>query len=78
MAGLPISIVNRAEEILRQKFENNNQIFETLVEDRNINNVDENKDLELLMDKIKELNIDEITPIEALRILNDIKTKNIS
>jgi len=72
MAGLPISIVDRAKEVLKKKFENNDQIFETLI-DNKIKNDD--KDLTLLIDEIKELNIDEITPIEALRILNDIKTK---
>ena len=75
MAGLPISIVNRAKEVLKQKFENNNQIFETLIDSNIINDVNEDNDIKLLIDELKELNTDEITPIEALRILNDIKTK---
>ena len=40
-----------------------------------LNDVYDDKDLKLLVDEIKDLNTDEITPIEALRILNDIKTK---
>jgi len=75
MAGLPISIVNRAKEILKQKFENNDQIFETLAGSKNINEVNDDKDLRQLMDEIKALNTDETTPIQALKILNDIKTK---
>jgi len=75
MAGLPISIVNRAKEVLKQKFENNNQIFETLIDSNIKNNVNEDNDIKLFIDELKELNTDEITPIEALRILNDIKTK---
>ena len=75
MAGLPISIVNRAKEVLKQKFENNNQIFETLIDSNIINDVNEDNDIKLFIDELKELNTDEITPIEALRILNDIKAK---
>ena len=75
MAGLPISIVKRAYEILKQKFENNNQIFETLAESSTTNDANDYIHQKIFMDEIKELNTDEITPIEALRILNDIKTK---
>jgi Mismatch repair ATPase (MutS family) len=74
MAGLPISIVDRAKEILKQKFENNNRMFEIL-SDNNIfmvNEVNKHQDQKVLMDEIKELNTDEMTPIEALRLLNDI------
>ena len=60
---------------MKQKFENNNQIFETLIDSNIINDVNEDNDIKLLIDELKELNTDEITPIEALRILNDIKTK---
>ena len=75
MAGLPISIVNRAKEILKRKFENNNKMFETLIDSKIINDVNEDIDIKPIIDEIKEINTDEITPIEALRILNDIKTK---
>ena len=75
MAGLPITIVNRAKEIMKQKFENNDQIFETLADSKIINDVNVDEDLKLFIDEIIEINTDEITPIEALRILNDIKKK---
>ncbi len=74
MAGLPTSIVNRAKEILNQKFENNDQIFKELIDSKIINDVNNDNSMQLI-DEIKELNTDEITPIEALKILNDIKTK---
>ena len=52
MAGLPISIVNRAKEILKQKFENNDQIFETLIDSKIINDVNDDKDTKLIVVKI--------------------------
>ena len=39
-----------------------------------LNDVNDDIDIKPVIDQIKEINIDE-TPIEALRILNDIKTK---
>ena len=75
MAGLPISIVNRAKEILKRKFENNDKMFETLIHSKIINDVNDEIDIKPIIDQIKEINTDEITPIEALRILNDFKKK---
>ena len=75
MAGLPTSIVERAKSILKQKFENNEQIFETLMDENTLNDNIENDFLKQLLDEIKATKTDEITPIEALKILNDIKTK---
>ena len=46
-----------------------------MIDSNIINDVNEDNDIKLLIDELKELNTDEITPIEALRILNDIKTK---
>ena len=75
MAGLPNSIITRAKEILTQKFENNDELIETLIDRNPIIGIKINDDLNLLIDEIQDLNIDEITPIEALKILNDIKKK---
>ena len=75
MAGLPNSIITRAKEILTQKFENNDELIETLIDRKPIIDIKINDDLNLLIDEIQDLNIDEITPIEALKILNDIKKK---
>ena len=78
MAGLPNSIIMRAKEILTQKFENNNELFETLIDNNIINNIEVKDDLNLLIEDIQSLDIDELTPIEALKILNDIKKKYIN
>jgi len=78
MAGLPNSIIMRAKEILAQKFENNNELFETLIDNNIINNIEVKDDLNLLIEDIQSLDIDELTPIEALKILNDIKKKYIN
>ena len=78
MAGLPISIVNRAKEILERKFENNDKMFETLIESKimnDVNDVNDGLDIKPIIDQIRELNVDKITPFEALRLLNEIKTK---
>ena len=75
MAGLPNIIINRANEILKQKFENNDEIFETLAGRELIIDSPRKEERNLLADEIKAINIDEITPIEALKILNDIKKK---
>ena len=75
MAGLPSSIIIRAKEILTQKFENNDGLIETLVDNKSIIDVKINDNLNLLIDEIQNISIDDITPIEALKILNDIKKK---
>jgi DNA mismatch repair protein MutS len=75
MAGLPNSIITRAKEILTQKFENNDDLIETLVDNKPIIDNKINDDLYLLIEEIQSLSIDEITPIEALKILDDIKKK---
>jgi len=75
MAGLPNIIINRADEILKHKFENNDEIFETLADSKLIIDSPRKEELNLLADEIKAISIDEITPIEALKILNDLKKK---
>ena len=75
MAGLPNSIIQRAKEILIHKFENNDEIIETLINDNLLKDESQNNNLNFLADEINAINIDEITPMEALRILNDIKKK---
>ena len=75
MAGLPNIIINRANEILKHKFENNDEIFETLADSKLIIDSPRREELNLLADEIKAISINEITPIEALKILNDLKKK---
>jgi DNA mismatch repair protein MutS len=75
MAGLPDIIINRASEILKHKFENNDEIFETLADTKLLIDNPEKDKFNLLADEIQAISIDEITPIEALKILNDIKKK---
>ena len=75
MAGLPNSIIMRAKEILSKKFDNNDELFETLIDNDIINNVEVKDKSHLLMKEIQSLNIDELAPIEALKILDDIKKK---
>jgi len=75
MAGLPNSIIQRAKEILMHKFENNDEIIEALIDKNLLKDESQNNNLNFLADEISSISVDEITPIEALRILNDIKKK---
>jgi DNA mismatch repair protein MutS len=77
MAGLPSSVISRAKEILVHKFENNNQLIDNLVSD----NTGFSKHLRLdsdefkIKDEIAALDLNQMTPIQALSILNDFKKK---
>jgi DNA mismatch repair protein MutS len=77
MAGLPSSIIARAKQILIQKFENNDQLTDNLNNDDLMNPIDkiENEEMIKLKNEIESLNINDITPVQALSILNEIKNK---
>ena len=77
MAGLPSSVIARAKQILIQKFENNDQLTDNLNNDDLMNPIDkiENEEMIKLKGEIESLNINDITPVEALSILNEIKNK---
>ena len=77
MAGLPSSVIARAKQILIQKFENNDQLTDNLNNDDLMNPIDkiENEEMIKLKGEIESLNINDITPVQALSILNEIKNK---
>ena len=54
---------------------NNDEIFETLADSKLIIDSPRREELNLLADEVKAISINEITPIEALKILNDLKKK---
>jgi DNA mismatch repair protein MutS len=82
MAGMPRSVVQRAEEILKQ-LENNQQREKLAKPLENIGTSREGLQLSFfqlddpvlkqIRDEIKNLNINNLTPLEALNKLNDIK-----
>jgi DNA mismatch repair protein MutS len=82
MAGMPRSVVQRAEEILKQ-LENNQQREKLSKPLENIGTSREGIQLSFfqlddpvlkqIRDEIKNLNINNLTPLEALNKLNDIK-----
>ena len=74
---MPSSVIARAKQILIQKFENNDQLTDNLNNDDLINPIDkiENKEMIKLKGEIENLNINDITPVQALSILNEIKNK---
>ena len=77
MAGLPPSVVSRAKEILIHKFDKNDQLTDNLVRDNEgfSKHLDLDRDVLKMKNEIEALDLNQITPIEALSILNDIKKK---
>ncbi len=75
MAGLPPSVVERAKEILIHKFENNDELMQNLDEIQSIDFVEKEKEDDKLKIELEKIKTNNITPIEALNILNDIKKK---
>lgn len=77
MAGLPPSVVSRAKEILIHKFDKNDQLIDNLVRDNEgfSKHLDLDRDVLKIKNEIEALDLNQITPIEALSILNDIKKK---
>ena len=78
MAGMPKSVVSRAEVILRD-LEKSRRNTEPEVKSQNQSGIQlsffqlEDPVLKDIRDQIKNLDIDNLTPIEALNKLNDIK-----
>jgi len=75
MAGLPSSVIERASEILFHKFENNDEIIRHLDEKQDVKFQEKYDDSIQLKIELEKLKTNDITPIEALNILNDIKKK---
>ena len=77
MAGLPPSVVSRAKEILIHKFDKNDQLIDNLVRDNEVfsKHLDLDREVLKMKNEIEALDLNQITPIEALSILNDIKKK---
>ena len=76
MAGLPEVVVAKAREVL-SNLENGLGVenIDTNLKDININREKKNTMLELLEDQIISLNLNDLTPIEALNFLMEIKDK---
>ena len=76
MAGLPEGVVDEARKILNrleQNFSPNNNI--TKQKNINFNKEEKHFLLENIEKKIKNLNLDNLTPLEALNLLKDMKDK---
>lgn len=82
MAGMPQSIINRANQLLKQFEDGNNKSFQTATVDKQTETRDgiqlsfiqlDDPLLSQIRDEILHTNLDTLTPIEALNKLNDIK-----
>lgn len=76
LANLPMSIIKRSEEILNALEENKNEIKIDLF---NYNEVEEKVETnflhEELINDLENINIDELTPIEAIVYLKNLQNK---
>ena len=78
LAGIPKKVINRAEHILRNFYENktslNNLSKDQLPLFTNEDNICNEKAIDLL-DELKDINLDVLSPIDCLNILNSFKKK---
>ena len=76
MAGLPITIINRAKEILFEYVKEENDISpQVSFESKTQMGIFSEKE-DALKDELKELDINELTPLEALKELDKLKKKH--
>ena len=76
MAGLPNEIILRANEILGSLTKDEKQV--TMIEDYNSDRLKQslkNNILNELTNELKSISIDEMSPLEALSKINELKTK---
>ncbi len=77
MAGLPNSIISRASEILEYHINKSENRYGKNMKQKLSEEISINYEKELfLRKKLDELDLNNITPIEALQILDDIKKEN--
>ena len=77
MAGLPNSVISRASEVLEYHINKSDQKDETFMIQKASNQISIFNEEELLLRKrINELDLNTMTPIEALHILDDIKKEH--
>ena len=75
MAGLPKTILDRANEILKYHLKESQEVGNYLPE-KHANQVSIFQDHTLsYLNDLKKININELTPLEALKILDDLKKK---
>ena len=78
LAGIPKKVINRAEHILKNFYDNKTEL-NNLPKDQlplfsNEENINEQKAIDLL-NELKDINLDLLSPIECLNILNSFKKK---
>ena len=78
LAGLPKEVIDESQELMNKKNDTNPQIslFDSYKysEERTSKNLsDENKSHKIIIDKLENLNIDELSPISALLKLKEMK-----
>ena len=74
MSGMPSLIVRRAKQILKQlETSNGSHIVDSVSDDTSDSQTDMNYEMERLINFIQSIDVDKVTPLEALVHLNTLK-----
>ncbi len=75
LAGIPQTIVNRAKEVMKDQQEVENKAFDMAIEQYDYSNVELKAKYEMLVDILKNTDVNNLTPIEAITKLAELKQK---
>ncbi len=75
LAGIPQVIVNRAKEVMKDQEKIDNQAFDLAINQYDYSNVELQAKYEMLVDILEKTDINNLTPIEAITKLAELKQK---
>ena len=75
LAGIPQTIVNRAREVMKDQDIVEGKIFEKAINQYDISDVELKAKYEMLVDILKNTDVNNLTPIEAITCLAELKQK---
>ena len=75
MAGLPSQVINRSKDLLLKFSSEKIKVNSNLDLNNNKKQLDLFKNENKIIKKLKSINLDKISPIESLNLLNELKTK---
>jgi DNA mismatch repair protein MutS len=73
LAGIPKSVVQRAKEVLKELEKRSPKALEQQARSSQPTLFDRDENLEMVRDKISEIDLDKLTPLEALNLIAELK-----
>jgi DNA mismatch repair protein MutS len=73
LAGIPRSVVLRAKEVLKELEKRSPKALEQQSSSRQPTLFDHDENLEMIRDKLADIDIDELTPLDALNLIAELK-----